>query len=331
MILNTYILTYLLLSFLSLAVGLAAIVHGLCVARKWRPERSSEEQYALEKKVYLSITLVTLGFYMRLMLVPLWFLTLQSLVPSIPGAMCLCGVHLAKTPYAFIATTLKFILPMAYGYWLALNALDRSIESQPLMRRKLYTLIPLGLLMVAESFFDLTFLFSVKPRVVECCSSIFDDPAQRFLQTMTYSGWGWVIVFFAAGFVLLALATFLLRRVRSRAGILLWMLGPLTLIAFVLAIHTRLSPMFLYAQFHHCIFCVWQKLPDMIVTTLAVCVSCWASLIYAATRGVYKHPDAAISADAYAKLLLKWAIGAGLVGYAILTVRLVVELLPSGH
>lgn len=329
MIMNTYVLTYLLLSILSLATGLTAMVQGAYVARKWRPERSSEEQYALEKKVYLSITLVALGFYMRLALVPLWFLTLQSLVAAIPGAMCLCGVHLAQMPYAFISTTLKFILPMAYGYWLALNALDRNIESQPLMQRKLYTLIPLGLLMIVESFFDLVFLCTLEPRVVGCCSSLFDDPAQRLLQAMTYNGWGWVIAFFSAGLSLLALSIFLRRRVRSRAGALIWVLSPLMLIAFILALHTRLSPMFLHAQFHHCVFCVWQKLPDMVLATAAVCASSWASLIYVATRGVYKYPLAATVADAHAKMWLQWSIGVGLVGYMLVAVRLIVEIFTN--
>lgn len=323
MILNTYVVTYLLLSFLSLMAGVVALIVGFSVARKWDPGSPSDQQYQLEKKVYLSMTLIMLGFYIRLALVPLWFFMLQSFVPSIPGAMCLCGVHLLKTPYSFISTALKFIVPMAYGYWLVLNTLDRKIESQPLMKRKLYALVPLGVLMFFESYSDLRFLFAVRPRFVNCCSSLFDDSSSVFLQTMTYSGWGWVIAYFIAALSLMAVAAFLLRRTRSRAGALLWVLSPLTLIVFVLAVHTRLSPMFLHAQFHHCIFCVWQKLPDMVVTTAAIYVSCWAALIYAATRGVYKYPGAAAAADAHAKALLKWAIGAGLVSSVVLAVRLI--------
>jgi len=323
MILNTYVVTYLLMSFLSLLVGLAALIVGLSTARKWDPESSSERQYQLEKKVYLSITLITLGFYMRLALVPLWFFMLQSLVPSIPGAMCLCGVHLVQTPYSFISTALKFLLPMAYGYWLSLNALDRQITTQPLMKRKLYALIPLGAAMIFESFSDLRFLFSVKPRLVSCCSSFFDDSSLEIIQRMTYSGWGWVAVYFALAILLLSVAAFLLRKPHSRIGALLWILSPATLTAFVLAMHTRLAPLFLHAEFHHCMFCIWQKLPDMIVATAAICVGCWATMISAAVRNVYKYPDASAVADAHLKILLHWAIGALLFGNCILAIRII--------
>ena len=329
MILNTYVVTYLLLSFLSLGVGMTALRVGVSVAWRWKPISSSEDQYQLEKKVYLSMTLIMLGFTMRLAMVPLWFFMLQSLVPSIPGAMCLCGVHLLKTPYSFLSTTLKFILPMAYGYWLVLNALDRKIETQPLMKRKLYTLIPLSGMMLFESFSDLRFLLAVKPRFVNCCSSLFDDSSSALLQKITYSGWGWVVVFFVAAILLLGLAAYLARRPRNRLGASFWILSPLTLVAFILAVHTRLSPMLLHAEFHHCVFCVWQKLPDMIVTTAAVCIGCWAALIYAATRNVHMVPGAAAAADANARALLAWAFGALLLGIVLMAIRLIREFLST--
>jgi hypothetical protein len=322
-ILNTPVVTYSLLSFLSLLLGIGAMAVAVPVARKWKPERSSEEQQGLEKKVYLCMTLVTLGLIMRFALVPLWFLMLQSIVPSIPGAMCLAGVHLLKTPWSFISTILKFVVPMAYGYWLALNALDRKIETQPLMTRKLYALVPLGVLMLFESFSDLRFLSAVEPRFVNCCSSLFDDSSSLLIQKMTYSGWGWVAAYAFASIALVAVCLFLWRSPRHPLGATLWALGPATLIAFVLAVHTRLSPILLHAQFHHCVFCVWQKLPDMIVATAATCIACWSATIFASTRNVHDVTGAAAVADANARTMLKWAIGSQVVACAIVAFRLV--------
>jgi hypothetical protein len=326
MILNAYVVSYLLLSFLSLLVGGGAMLVGVGVVRKWKEESSSEEQYQLEKKVYLSMTLVMLGLYMRLALTPLWFLMLQSFVPSIPGAMCLAGVHLLQTPYSFVSTVLKFILPMGYGYWLVLNSLDRRIESQPLMRTKLYALIPLGLLMLFETLSDLRFIFSVKPMFVNCCSSLFDDPASALGQKLTYSGWGWVIAYFVLSLSLLALSVYLWRRPRHRIGVLLWLLSPATIIAFVLAMHTRLSPMLLHAQFHHCIFCIWQKKPDMILATVSICVACWAAVIFAGIRGVFKIAGAEAITERYAKNLMKWAVGGLLTANGLLVIRILMEM-----
>lgn len=321
MIVNTWIVTYLLLSFLSLASGLVALTVGVGVARVWRRRTAAEDRYQLEKKVYLSMTLVMLGLYMRFALVPLWFFMLQSLIPAIPGAMCLCGVHMLKTPYSFVSTILKFILPMAYGYWLALNALDRKLEAQPLMTRKLYTLVPLGALLLSETFCDLRFLLSVKPMFVNCCSSIFDDSSSALMQSLTYSGWGWVAGYFAAAAALMAVAVALWRHPRGVLGGLPWLLGPAVMIAFAGAVHTRLSPHLLQARFHHCIFCVWQRLPDMIVATGAVCIAGWAALIFTATRHVHRFPNAGAVADAHARALLKWVIGALLVASTIVAAR----------
>jgi hypothetical protein len=197
------------------------------------------------------------------------------------------------------------------------------------MRRKLYTLIPLSAIVLFESFSDLRFLFAVRPRFVNCCSSLFDDSSSALLQKMTYSGWGWVVVFFVAAISLLGVSIFLVRRPRSRAGVLLWILSPLTLVALILAAHTRLSPMFLHAEFHHCVFCVWQKLPDMIVTTAAICVGCWAALIFAATRNAHKFPGAAAAADANAGVLMKVVLGALLLGIGLMTIRLIAEFVST--
>ncbi|MEI8353060.1 MAG: hypothetical protein WCG22_00950 [Lentisphaerota bacterium] len=322
MILNTTVVTYLLLSILSLAIGVVALVVGVAVARKWDQASPSDQQYQLEKKVYLCMTLVMLGLYIRLTLVPLWFFMLQSFIPSIPGAMCLCGVHLLKTPDSFIATALKFLVPMVYGYWLVLNALDRKIETQPLMKRKLYSLIPLAGLMFLESFFDLRFVFAVKPRFVNCCSSLFDDSSSALLQSMTYNGWGWVVAFFIASLALVVLSAVLVRRPRYHASLLLGALSAATLCTFVLALHTRLSPLFLHAAFHHCVFCVWQKLPDMIAATAAIYIGCWATLIYAALRNMANIPAAATVAVAHTKRLLQWAVASLLLGSVLVAVRL---------
>ena len=108
-------------------------------------------QYRLEKRVYLVITVLALGFILRLFMVPLWFRSLHSMIISIPGAMCLVGVHNINPSLSYVASSLKLILPAFYGYWLILNQLDRKIATQPFMKQKLAALAPLGILIVIET------------------------------------------------------------------------------------------------------------------------------------------------------------------------------------
>jgi H+/Cl- antiporter ClcA len=80
MVLNPYIITYLVCAFISALIGVVASLMGFAVWRRWNLSSASEEQYRLEKIVYLIITILSLGFFLRLLNVPLWFWTLHSMI-----------------------------------------------------------------------------------------------------------------------------------------------------------------------------------------------------------------------------------------------------------
>lgn len=325
MIWNSFTTTYLLLSFLSLFVGLFAVIIGWHTGRKWSPLSSAEEQYELEKKVYLIITLITLGLYIRLALVPLWFLTLQSLIPSIPGAMCLTGVHMANTPFSFIASTFKFIIPLFYGYWLILNAIDRRIETQPFMKTKLSTLVPIGILMLAESSLDLKFLLPLQPRRVTCCTSVFDMPGEGVPEIITTSTWLWAVVFYILIAILIGTLILIHKKPkyknisRNFTGI-----APVALVVFILALHTKISPLFLHAPFHHCVFCLWQNTWDVALITILIIVGLWLALIYPWIIRLAKYQGAEEIVKRDSRILIKWVLGCLITGLTILTVHLII-------
>jgi hypothetical protein len=275
MLLNSYIITYLVCSFFSLCIGLVAAVNGFPVWRRWNITSQAEEQYRLEKKVYLIITVVSIGFLLRFLMIPLWFLTLHSMIISIPGAMCLVGVHNINTPYSYLASGLKLVLPALYGYWLILNLLDRQVATQPFMKQKLLLLVPLGIFILLETILDASFLFSVLPRQVSCCTSLFDVPGKCVPQVITASTWLWVVIFYALVFPVMGEIIFFLiaQRKSTSSGWGRWfgkksiMISETLIIIFLIAIfllalHTKISPLFLGLPFHHCIFCLCQQVWD---------------------------------------------------------------------
>ena len=84
------------------------------VFRQWK-KSSLEERYELEKDFYLIFAAACIVLAIRLSIVPIYFWTMQALVPMIPGAMCLWGVFNALPELAWPALGLKFFLPTLYS------------------------------------------------------------------------------------------------------------------------------------------------------------------------------------------------------------------------
>ena len=339
MILNNYITTYLVCSLLSLFVGLIAALNGFYIWKNWDINNPAEKQYALEKNVYLVITVVTLGFLLRLLMIPLWFLSLQSMIKSIPGAMCLVGVHNVDAPVSYIASSLKLVLPALYGYWLILNLLDRQVATQPFMKQKVAALAPLGILIVIETVLDICFFFSTPPRQVSCCTSLFDVPRDDILQVVTESTWLWTIIFYVlAVFILSQTAYFLIARKKiqkkSKTTDKCWWFGKKSVmlfetvviiflfIVFIIALQTKISPLFLHLPFHHCIFCLCQEVWDALLSFAMIFVGLVLLLIYfwivslSGYRGVNYILDKKMTA------LLKWSGFMFAGGFIILSIHL---------
>jgi len=278
-IVNFLTVIYALVAVLALAVVVPAAVVGSRVARAWRAHSGLEERHELEKRVYLVITLMAVGLSLRLALVPLWFLTLSSLVSHVPGAMCVAGVHLLDSPWSWVATALKIAVPLAYGYWLVLNALDRGIARQPLMRLKLLLLAPLAVLVLVESILDLHFLASVEPRSVSCCMSLFDMPGPGLVKAISAGNPLWAWVFAGSGVAALGHAYLVAHRPSVARRILLTVAASATVVTFPVALHASLSPTLLHAPFHHCVFCVMQASLDVQVSIALVICGAWTALV----------------------------------------------------
>jgi len=339
MILNNYIITYLVCSLLSLFMGVIAALNGFAAWRKWNINNQAEEQYRLEKKVYLIITILSLGFLLRLLMIPLWFRTLQSMIISIPGAMCLVGVHNAGAPYSYISSSLKLVLPVWYGYWLILNLLDRKIVTQPFMKNKLAALTPLGILIILETVLDVSFFFSTPPRQVSCCTSLFDIPRNDILQIVTESTWLWVYIFYALSIIILAQTVyFLIAQKKSALTGKGWWFGKKTVIFFeapviiflfttlVIAFQTKISPLFLHLPFHHCIFCLCQEVWDALLCFCMILAGLSLFLIYFSVvcSSNYKEVNTVLSKDM--TTLLKWSACMTAGGLIVLSIHLIALL-----
>jgi len=339
MILNSYIITYLVCSFFSLLIGLVAAVNGFHVWRMWDITSQAEEQYRLEKRIYLIITVVSLGFLLRFLMIPLWFWTLHGMIISIPGAMCLVGVHNINIPYSYLASGLKLVLPALYGYWLILNLLDRQVATQPFMKQKLLFLAPLGILILLETILDTSFFFSTPPRQISCCTSLFDVPRENIPPVVTQSTWIWLIMFYdLVLFILGEILYFFIAQKRSTSSDRGWWFGNKTVmfletlviififVVFILALHTKVSPLFLHLPFHHCVFCLSQEAWDALLSFGMIFIGLTFFLVYfwVISLAGYREVNEILSGKMVKLLTWSGALLAG--GVTILSIHLLAAL-----
>jgi hypothetical protein len=322
-IVNFLTVIYVLIAVLALGLALPAAAVGSRVARGWRAGAGLEERHELEKRVYLVITLMAVGLSLRLALVPLWFLTLSSLIPHVPGAMCLAGVHMLDSPWSFVASSLKIVVPLVYAYWLVLNALDRRVASQPLMRLKLLLLAPIALLVIVESGLDFHVLASVEPRSVSCCSSLFDMPKSDLAKAVSSSTALWVWLFAGAGAATIGLSILVIRQPTMLWRSLLVAAASGTIVTFPLALHSKLSTVLLHAPFHHCLFCVIKMSVDLPVACALVIGGAWLAFV----AGILPSRVHRRTHRFMLERLLTGAVAVLGSGMLILTVRTVLEVM----
>jgi len=317
---------YVLVATISLAAGMAAAAIAYGVRQRWMAELSLDERYALEKKVYLVITLMGVGLVLRLFLVPLWFVTLSRLMPTVPGAMCLTAVHLTSPWLGFTATALKFFLPLAYAFWLVVNYLDRRVESHPFMLLKLSALGPILGLMFLESLVDVRFLLKFEPEPTACCTSIFDVPRPGVPEVLMRGGWGNVAGFFL-GLGLLLAAGWSIRRNKNYTfrplRYAMWLLLFWTPISLLWALHAQLSPLFLGKPLHHCVFCLWQHSPDTVVATVLIVGGVWLLACYLAIVSAEAYPRISFQLEGRMQRISRYALGMLLSGGLLLGAHIV--------
>jgi len=258
----------LLLSIAALVLTLIVLDTALRIFRRWK-KSDEEERYELEKDFYLTFSAVVIVLGIRLFLVPLYFWTMQSLIPAIPGAMCLWGVFNALPELTWPALLLKFLLPAMYIGWLLLAQINSECKTNPLMRNLMALFLLLSPLLIIDSAVDILIFFRMNPVEVSCCSNAIDvGPRPIPMWIGTVSGQTLLILVFFALSTIFTASLILALRWRIFEQISLMLTLPLAG-TLVIAITEILTPWLLHLPFHHCPFCLlFQNLSSLIFTSL---------------------------------------------------------------
>lgn len=172
-LLNTNVLVYLLSE--SVLWGLLAIAFGVSVhiLLRWDFGSSSEEQYALERRAYLVMTIILVAFAIKFLLLPFFVFTIDKLSDLVPGAMCAAGV-ISANDYGMPLLFLKLLILFGLLLWMAINHYDLEAKSYPWFRLKGWLFVLIFALVSVELWMDWAYFTHIDiHQPVSCCSALF--------------------------------------------------------------------------------------------------------------------------------------------------------------
>ncbi len=180
MIVTLLVAVDLAIAFFALVVGLYAGLKAYKVDEGIKTA-SGDQRYELEKDFTLVSTVGWMTLATRILAIPLFWVTVISLIPSVPGAMCEFGVFQAGAPFSWADLGLKLFTMFAFGGWLFFDFMNRKLKSSPLMgtvARGFVLLIPLLLI---DALLDISFFGALKPLVVPCCMVVYSSTSTGLL------------------------------------------------------------------------------------------------------------------------------------------------------
>jgi len=223
----------------------------LSLLKNYNKSDTSNAFYKLENRSHLLVTIVTLSIFIKILLLPFFLNTLNTLTAFIPGAMCSAGVISANefgnpTLFFKLATLLIALL------WLRLNNVDEVTPKQPYFQKKLWLFNILFFSIAMEFFLEIAFFTHlVTDSPVMCCTSIFNTNTQKdFLITLPH-------IYLLILFIVLFFSSILLKHYKKR------FLSSLSILLFsYIAYYTLvyiLSPYIYELPTHKCPYCMMQN------------------------------------------------------------------------
>ena len=276
MILNALSITMIFIGALSALLAIWGGISSLILYRKWKRTATPEEKTSLEDRSYLVLLIMVIVLLIRLINWPLFYVTLQSFISDIEGAMCIFGVTQVKVG---LTRFLEFLKPTNFfliGGWLMLHFLDRATKTSPLMRKKLLLLSIIGLFVLIDSIGDILLMIGIAPEsLVSCCTTV-TDILNRPTRTTPESIFGpeyaqsLQVLFFITHLALMGFIGVSLKfRIFRRLILGLFSLfAVLNAFVFLLSQIEVFAPRMMHLPFHHCLYCLWQYVPDSIVMFL---------------------------------------------------------------
>ena len=253
MILIPEVISILILNTLFFIFATIAFFLSIKIAIHWDFNKSTKEQYRLEKESFLVSTIIKYIFILKISLFLFFIFTLDKISDLITGAMCASGV-ITATAYGVYLLAIKLLNIYIFGLWLSISYLDVQREDLP------YTKIKFELFIVAYLFFIIELILmwlmfsSIDiDKIVSCCGTLFSSSAQspigdiiRIEPTILLT------IFYITSLLLFIFYKHRIKYLFAVTNILFIIISIITLISFFGTYIYELPT-------HHCPFCFLQK------------------------------------------------------------------------
>lgn len=282
MILNVFSMLEIFIGLVSFVLMLWAGVFSFRLAIRRQAAATAQERAEVEKRSHLVLLVAVVVLGIRWFNWPIFYATLQSFIRDIEGAMCIFGVTQVKRVLTGLSEIVKPVSFFLVGAWLLLHHLDQKTETSPLMGRKLLFLGATSIMVAGEGLLDIVLMFQIAPvTLVSCCTTVTDilERPTRLVprsvlgaQYKDLLGYGYtisnVVLMAALGFLAAGRKGSLRPGWQRPATGLLFLYALFNAILFLLTQIEVHAPRIMGLPFHHCLYCLWQYVPDTILMYL---------------------------------------------------------------
>ena len=172
-LLSNEVIVYLLSETVLYILLFVAFISTVGLLKKWNFDVFTTEQFALENRSYLVMTIIFFVMLLKVVLLPYFVYTIDNLSDLIPGAMCGAGVIKANE-YGNPLLSLKIIILFLSALWLSINSIDLKAKNYPYLKIKSWFFILIFFLLSAEFVLDVLYFTNIETtNPVSCCSVIF--------------------------------------------------------------------------------------------------------------------------------------------------------------
>ena len=276
------------------AIAAVGIIKQFRSTTKHLPE-TGERLAEGEDRLYLLFWIGAVFLFLRFLAWPLFYFSLHSIIPEVTGAMCIFGTRNLQPDLTKVLELTKPLLFFAGLVWLLIFRLERFFsQSGSSTRARQSSLLLLAFCIIAGLVDSIgsaaLWIRSNAELAVSCCTTITDIPT-RFTVWIPTSIFGheyqpllWGL-FYGANILLICLMLFVFTRKKEKPQKLLFfflfLLALLNTIIGTFAFIEVIAPRLMHLPFHHCMYCMVQKVLDApVFVSLFISGNALAAAIY---------------------------------------------------
>ena len=260
------------------------------LARACERVHGPEQRAEIERGANLPLLIAVVALGVKLLSWPLFYGMLQSFIPEIEGAMCIFGVTQVLPNLTRLIEIMKPAVFFMIGGWLTLHVLDRRTATGALLARKLLFLGIVCFVVFVESVAEIILILSISPGLpVSCCTTITDlleRPTRIVPESIMGPGYARIIGYvqvvgtlaLTGAMAVMGKMSVVRPEMKTRRLLLgiLFTAAVVNLGIFILAQIEDQAPTIMNLPFHHCIYCLWQYVPDTPLMYLLMAIGTFA-------------------------------------------------------